>query len=333
MVVALVVVLRDNHVLSRRKPIGITLSELTDVVTGSFGFIGRYITAELLKSGRRVKTITTHTDKPNPFGAKVEAFPYSFSNSDRLVQTLRGVDTLFNTYWIRYEQGGITFDLAVRNTEILFQCAAKAGVKKIVHISVTFASEDSQLPYYRGKGLQEKVLKESGVDYSIIRPTLVFGKEDILVNNIAWLIRRFPLFPIAGHGQYRLQPIYAGDLATIAVEHAQGSSSNTIDAVGPEILTYQELVRTIASAIGRNVLFVHVPPRINIVLGKIVGALVRDVILTKDELRGLMLEHLTSTEKPRGSTVFSNWLNENRDALGVVYSSELDRHFRWPKGA
>ena len=116
-------------------------------MTGSFGYIGRYITGRLLEAGRSVKTITTHTDKPNPFGPKVEAFPYDFESPERLEQTLKGVDRLYNTYWIRFDHGGLTFDRAVENTEILFQCAKKAGVKKVIHISVTQASEDSTLPY------------------------------------------------------------------------------------------------------------------------------------------------------------------------------------------
>ena len=305
------------------------MPKATDVVTGSFGYIGRYITAELLHRGRQVKTVTTHTDKPNPFGSRVEAFPYDFDRPERLEERLRGVDTLYNTYWIRFNHDGLTFAQAVRNTEILFQRAASAGVRKIVHISVTQASTDSALPYYAGKGLQEKVLWESGVDYAIVRPTLVFGKEDILVNNIAWLIRKFPVFPIAGDGLYKLQPVFVGDLAKIAVEQAAGPKSETIDAIGPESYTFRELVQSIASALGRNVSLVRVSPRTNIFLGKVVGLFLRDVILTADELKGLMENLLTSPQEPNAPTRFSDWLEENRQTIGDAYSSELNRHFRW----
>lgn len=179
-----------------------------NVVTGAFGYIGRYIARRLLESGEAVRTITTHSDKPNPFGPAVEAFPYNFDQPDELVASLRGATALYNTYWIRFEHGGMTFQQAVRNTHTLFECARQAGVKRIIHISVTKASLESRLPYYRGKALQEQALMDSGVSYAIVRPTLVFGREDILVNNIAWLIRRFPLFPIFGCGQYKLQPVY-----------------------------------------------------------------------------------------------------------------------------
>lgn len=299
-----------------------------DVVTGAFGYIGRYIAAQLLGNGRQVKTITTHINKPNPFGPAVQAFPYNFDEPDRLEATLVGTDTLYNTYWIRFDHSGMTYERAIANTRVLFNSAARAGVRKIVHISVTHASIDSPLPYYAGKARQEEALKESGLPYVIIRPTLVFGKEDILANNIAWLIRRFPIFPIAGDGQYRLQPIYVGDLASIAIARAQGTHSETIDAIGPESYTFQEFAQTIASAIGKNVAFIQVPPWANIYLGKLIGVFLRDVILTRNELRGLMGNYLTSEQLPNASTKFSEWLKENHQTMGRDYSSELDRHFR-----
>ena len=299
-----------------------------DVVTGAFGYIGRYIAAQLLENGRQVKTITTHTNKPNPFGSSVQAFPYNFDEPERLEASLDGADTLYNTYWIRFEHSGMTYERAIANTRVLFNSAARVGVRKIVHISVTHAAKDSPLPYYAGKARQEEALKESGPPYAIIRPTLVFGKEDILANNIAWLIRKFPLFPIAGDGQYRLQPIYVGDLASIAIGRAKGAHSETIDAIGPESYSFQEFTQTIASAIGKNVVFIRVPHWANIYLGKLIGVFLRDVVLTRDELRGLMGNYLTSEQPHNAPTIFSEWLKENHHTMGCAYSSELDRHFR-----
>lgn len=299
------------------------------MVTGAFGYIGRYIAAQLLENGRQVKTITTHPNKPNPFGPAVKAFPYNFDDPERLEATLVGADTLYNTYWIRFEHSGMTFERAVANTRILFNSAVRASVRKIVHISVTQASIDSTLPYYAGKARQEEALKETGLPYAIIRPTLVFGKEEILANNIAWLIRKFPVFPIAGDGQYRLQPIYVKDLASIAIDKAQDMRSETIDAVGPESYTFQVFVQIIATAIGKNVLFIHVPPWLTILLGRMIGLFLRDVILTRNELNGLMGNYLTSEQPPNAPTKFSEWLEENHQTIGRHYSSELDRHFRW----
>ena len=300
-----------------------------NVVTGAFGYIGRYITRHLLESGEAVRTITTHPDKLNPFGSVVEAFPYTFDRPQDLVASLRGASTLYNTYWVRFEYGGSTFEQAVRNTITLFESAKRAGVGRIIHISVTNASLDSRLPYYRGKALQEQALISSGVSYAIVRPTLVFGKEDILVNNIAWLIRTFPLFPIFGSGDYKLQPVYVRDLATIAVACARDSHSVTLDAIGPEVFTFEEFVRLLALKIKPGVKFVHLPPAIAIALGHIVGLAVRDVILTRAEMQGLMDGMLISRQAPNGTTRFTEWLEEHRDEVGAAYSSELGRHFQW----
>lgn len=301
---------------------------MASVVTGAFGYIGRYITRHLLQIGEPVKTITSHPDKPNPFGQALKAFPYNFDRPDELTASLSGASTLYNTYWVRFEYGGLTFRQAVQNTVTLFDCAKKAGVGMIVHISVTNASVDSALPYYAGKGLQEKALTECGLPYNIVRPTLVFGKEDILVNNITWLIRKFPVFPIFGSGSYRLQPVFVEDLAAIAVESAQ-SKSTTIDAIGPETFTFKAFVRLIADKIKPQVKLLHLPPAVGIAAGQLIGLGVRDVILTRDELTGLMDELLTSHQSPNGATRFSDWLESHKDELGASYSSELGRHFRW----
>ena len=304
-----------------------------NVVTGSFGYIGKYITQELLNQGHVVNTITTHPHKPNPFGDKVKASSYNFEDPVKLAASLRGCETLFNTYWVRFDYRQWSFNKALENTNILFNCAKKAGVKKIVQISVTNPSEEDDLPYYQGKAQQEKILRELGVDYAIVRPTLVFGKEDILVNNIAWTIRNFPVVPIFGSGRYQVQPIFVEDLARIAVEISQISGSQTIDAVGPEIYTYESFLRLIACELNRKITFVYTPPNVGIFLGNLIGLFVRDVVLTKDELRGLMDNKLTSPQKPNGTTQFSEWLHSNKELIGTKYTSELKRHFYWKNDA
>lgn len=299
---------------------------MSSVVTGAFGYIGRYIAQHLLNQGESVRTITTHPNKPNPFGRAVEAFPFGFDRPDDLVDHLRGASTLYNTYWVRFEHGGATFQQAVANTRVLFESAKRAGIERIVHISVTHAT-DSQLPYYVGKTQQERELVRCGVPYSIVRPTLVFGLGDILVNNIAWLIRRFPVFPIFGSGRYRVQPIYAEDLAAIAVESAKGDPCLTLDAIGPEDWSFRDFVHLIASQIKPKERFITVPPWAGIALGRLIGLAVRDVILTWDELQGLMDNLLTSSASPNGPTRFSEWLAAHREQVGAAYSSELARHF------
>ena len=298
-----------------------------DVVTGASGYTGRYITRLLLSRGRRVKTMTGHPARANPFGDQIESAPFNFNRPDELARSLEGAGTVFNTYWIRFPYGGQTFDSAVENTRVMLAAATRASVRKFVHISVT-NSTTSPLPYFRGKAMVEAALKESALSYAIIRPALIFGVEDILLNNIAWLLRRFPFFAIPGRGDYRVQPIFAADLAEIAVDAARDDRRITLDAVGPEIFTFDELVRMLASAVHRKARIVHVDPRIALAMTQIVSRLVRDVMLTRDEIRGLMTNLLVTDSPPNASTRFSQWLASNADKIGIAYASELARHFR-----
>ena len=220
-----------------------------------------------------------------------------------------------------------TFDLAVKNSKALFEAAAKSGVGRIVHFSVTNAASDSRLPYFRGKGQVEESLKCVGVPYAIIRPTLVFGEGDILVNNIAWALRRFPVFPVYGRGDYPVQPVYAGDLAEQAVEAGSQRGNSVSDAAGPDTMSFEALLRLLTAALAVRSRLVHTPPSVGLALTGLVGLLVRDVVLTRDEIAGLMAGLLTSDSPPTGSTSLSGWIDRNVDHLGRRYVSELRRNW------
>jgi NADH dehydrogenase len=279
-----------------------------------------------------VKTITGHPERQNPFGDAVKAHLFNFDKPELLTETLRGCEVLYNTYWVRFDYGETSFDRAEANTRVLFECAKRAGVRRIVHVSIAKPSETDELPYYRGKARLERALIESGVPHSIVRPTVVFGREDILINNIAWTIRNFPLAPVFGKGDYKLQPIYVEDLASIMIESASRSDSLVMDAAGPETFTYEELIKVIRAAIGGRARIFHVWPWLGLVLGRVIGFSKRDVLLTKHEMIGLMGNKLCSDEPPRGTTKFTEWLAANRDTVGTSYMSELGRHYRWREG-
>lgn len=299
-----------------------------DVVTGAFGYTGKYITRRLLDAGRRVRTITGHPKRANGFGNQVEIASMDFGDRTGLVQSLRGVSVLYNTYWVRFNHGRATFDAAVANSCTLIQAAREAGVRKIVHLSIANPSLDSHLPYYSGKARVEKAIVDSGVPYAILRPTVIFGIEDILINNIAWFARHFPVFAIPGSGRYQLQPMFVEDLAELATNSARQENSLLLDAVGPEIFTFDDLVRRIAMAVGANPRFIHMSPRAALQMLRFVGPIVGDVILTREEIDGLMADLLVSKQAATGQTRFSEWLSQNATVLGTRYASELQRHFR-----
>ncbi len=299
-----------------------------NVVTGAFGYTGRYITRELLSRGQRVVTLTGHPSAKNPFGDKVGVVPFAFDNQDKLVRRLQGVDVLFNTYWVRFPYGRASYDEAIENTIALIEAAEEAGVRRFVHLSVSNASPDSPLPYFRGKGILERAIMNSKLSYAIIRPTLIFGEGDVLINNIAWMLRRFPVFGIPGDGSYRLQPIYVEDLAGLAARLAETRQNTIVDAVGPETYTFDVLVRLVAAAVQSKARIIHCRTGLALLCSSLVGRIVKDVVLTKDEVDGLMANLLVSDGSPAGQTRFSDWVVRIGDTLGRTYASELDRHFR-----
>ena len=229
-------------------------------VTGAFGYSGRYIAAELLDRGRQVITLTGHPDRPNPFGEAVRAFPFNFEEPEKLAETLEGVRVLYNTYWVRFDYGETTFAQAVENTKMMFRAAKAAGVERIVHVSITNPTLDSPLPYFSGKAELEAFLADLGVPHTILRPTVIFGREDILINNMAYLLRRLPAFGIPGNGDFELQPIYVEDLAKLAADSGEKTGNETIDAIGPETFSFIELVRVLARTLGKRRLLLKMPP-------------------------------------------------------------------------
>lgn len=298
------------------------------VVTGAFGFTGRYIAQRLLDEGQSVKTLTRRRRPAHSFRNHIAVAPLDFADGEGLVRELRGASTLYNTYWVRFPRGGVTFEEAVANTKRLVAAAAEAGVGRLVHISVTNPSPMSPLPYFRGKALAEAAVSTSGLSYAIVRPSLIFGREDILLNNIAWLLQRLPVFGIPGSGRYLVQPVSVDDVADLAV--AAGARSDVLvqDAVGPETYTFDALIRLIAGAVHSRARILHMNPGLSLVVAQVIGSVVNDVLLTRDELRGLMAGLLGSADPPTGTRRFSAWLADDAAALGREYASELGRHYR-----
>ena len=144
----------------------------TYIVTGAFGYSGKYIATRLLKQGNTVRTLTNSTQRANPFGDRISASPYHFDDPRAMAAALAGASVLINTYWVRFNHRDFTHDLAVHNTLKLFSAAREAGVGRIVHVSITNPSEDSVLPYFKGKAHLERALRESGIPHSILRPAI-----------------------------------------------------------------------------------------------------------------------------------------------------------------
>ena len=297
-------------------------------VTGATGYTGRYITKLLLEDGHEVQSLTGHPERENPFGEQVRLKPFNFEHPLRLQESLEGTDTLFNTYWIRVNHGGRTHQQCLEQTKVMFQAARKAKVRRIVHISITNPDSESDLPYFRGKGQLEDALRElDGISHGILRPTVLYSLEDILLNNIAWTVRKFPMVPLPGSGKYGIQPVFVEDLARMAVDAAKGDENTETDAVGPEIFTYRELVETVRKSTGAKCVVLPCPELCTYTAGKALGLLKGDIVLTKDEIEGLKRNLLVSKEPGKAPTSLTEWLQENGRELGKSYASEVARHY------
>jgi len=294
-------------------------------VTGALGYSGSYIARRLLGEGRGVRTLTNSRRRRNPFGSRIDIHPLAFHQPDRLVDSLRGAGVLYNTYWVRFNHRSFSHGEAVANTLALFDAAKRAGVGRIVHVSITNPSEDSPLEYFRGKARLERALRESGISYTILRPAVLFGGADILVNNIAWALRHLPVVGVFGNGRYRLQPIHVEDFAALAVREGLPGPNRVIDVTGPETFTYRELVGRLGEIIGCRRPIVPVPPALGLLAASILGLLMRDVVLTRDEIAGLMAGLLATGSPPAGTTRLTDWARAHADQLGTRYASELAR--------
>jgi NADH dehydrogenase len=293
-------------------------------VTGAFSYSGAAIARELGAAGRQVRTLTGH---PERAGGDIEVRPLDFTDPDGLETSLAGVHTLYNTYWIRFSRGANTHARAVANSGVLFDAAKRAGVQRIVHVSITHADARSPYPYFSGKAQVEEHLKSTGIPYAILRPAILFGGDGVLLNNIAWLLRHLPVFAVGGRGDYRIRPIHIDDLARLAVAQGAGGDDVTMDAVGPESLAFGDMVLAIRAAIGSRALIVHLPGRLVPAVSAVLGAFLRDVLLTSEEYRAMAAGLADSDEPTTGQIRLTEWLTEHRHSLGRRYANELNRHF------
>jgi NADH dehydrogenase len=313
---------REQYVQARDFP-----EQGFDVVTGAFSYSGAAIARELERSGRRVRTLTGHPDRADPDTA-IDVRPLDFADIVGLCSSLEGATTLYNTYWVRFPHGHDDHERAVVNSRTLFHAARQAGVERIVHVSITHPSISSPYGYFRGKAHVERALAEVGVPYAVLRPGILFGGDGVLINNIAWLLRRLPVFAVGGKGDYRIRPVHIDDLAALAVAAGAERTDSVVDAVGPERPTFLELVGLIRQAVESRSLIVRVPGFAVPALGSVLGLVLRDVLLTGDEFRA-MADGMADSDGPAtGKISVSEWVRTHGDSLGCRYANEIERHFR-----
>jgi NADH dehydrogenase len=294
------------------------------VVTGPFSYIGSAVARELRRRGW---TIHALTNRRRPAGADdITVAPLRF-DPEHLTRELERADALVSTYWIRLPHGGQDFGNAVANSRILIDAARRARVGRLVSVSVSNADAGSSLGYYRGKAHVDEAVRAAGLPCAIVRPTLVVGPADVLTSNIAWFLRRFPLFPVPDGGRYRVQPITLADTGRVIADAVEAPGDVEVDAAGPEILSFRDYVRTVARACGVRRLVVGAPAWLSLLALRLLAPLLHDVVLTREEIEGLAQEKLVSREAPRGTESVTDWLLAHGAGLGRRYVNDRDRHF------
>lgn len=296
----------------------------TDLVTGASGYTGSYVAARLLGRGRRLRTLTREIDTvPRP----IAAFRYRFDDPAEMDAAFDGVDTFYNTYWVRFGRGSFTHDDAVRNSLALIDRAARSGVRRMVHVSIMNPSHDSPYTYHRGKAVVEDALRASGMQYAIVRPSVLFGGNEILLNNVAWLLRRLHVFAVPGDGRYPVRPTHVEDLADLMVELGSGVGAQVRDAGGPETFEFGELVALIRAACGARALVVNLPKRAVLPLIAGVNRITGDVTIHPEELDALMDGLASCGGPPAGERQLSDVLDATGQDFGRHYANEVRRNF------
>jgi uncharacterized protein YbjT (DUF2867 family) len=298
-----------------------------DVVTGAFSYSGAAISRELTGRGHEVRTLTGHPDRA-PADTRIAVRPLDFSDPAALRESLAGAHTLYNTYWVRFAHGAISHEAAVRNSQTLFAAAKDAGIQRIVHVSITNPSLTSPDSYFRGKAEVERALAQTRIPYAVARPAILFGGNGVLINNIAWLLRRLPVFAIGGGGRYRIRPIHVSDLASLCADLGERPDTVTVDAVGPESVEFRDLVAMIKAATGSHALLMPVPGSLIPPLAAGLNLMLRDTLLTADEYRAMAAGLADSTAPSTGTVSLAQWIRRHGTDLGRRYANELDLHFR-----
>ena len=299
---------------------------MVNAVTGPFSYTDKYVAEMLLGRGARVRGFV-RPGAHRPHASAVDCRTLQFQDLDQLARDLDGVDVLYNTYWIRFEHGGTAFADAVENTQRLARAAQRAGVRRIVHVSVSNPSHDSPFAYFRGKAAAEDAVTAAGVPVSIVRPTLVFGREDVLINNMAWLMRRLPVFPVFGGGEFGVQPVFVGDVAELVISEAANPKARVIDAAGPDVFRFADFLRLLRSRAGGRALLLPMPASLAFAGSLPLSAVLGDVLITREEIGALMAGLLVSNDPPTTPTSFLDWAAAERSVLGRGYTSELQRHW------
>lgn len=266
------------------------------LVTGGTGFVGRHLIRRLTEEGHSIRCLVRQSSKKVDLLKEfdLEIVNGDVTDLDSVKRAAEGCDAVYSLVGLLYEPRGYTFDSVhaggVRN--IVEACRA-SGIKRLLHISALGTSPEAKSRYHRTKLTGEEVIKESGLDYTVFRPSVIFGEDDSFVNLFAPMIRLSPVIGIIGDGGYRMQPVYIEDLITCMVKSLNDEKTyeHVYEIGGGEALTFNEIIDSIASAMGKKRLKLQIPVTIARPMARLMELLPRPP-LTIDQLIMLLSDNI-----------------------------------------
>ncbi|MBW1980109.1 MAG: complex I NDUFA9 subunit family protein [Deltaproteobacteria bacterium] len=270
-------------------------------VTGSTGFVGNHVVKELLDKGHQVRALVRpRSEHKLKRPDDVEIVHGSVESKEELLQGAQGCDAVIHLVGIirAFPKKGITFEkLHVEATENVIEACKEAGVSRLLHMSALGAREDGSTEYLRTKFAAEELVRQSGLRYTIFRPSLIFGRGGEAVKMFADMVKKF-VVPIIGDGQYRFKPVSVvtvaqGFVKALELDAAEGQ---TLEVGGVEEVSFNEIMDTLAKVMGRSIIKVHVPV-LPLRLATSMLEHAPGYPLTRDQI-SMLLEGGTCDEKP-----------------------------------
>jgi NADH dehydrogenase len=302
------------------------------LVTGATGFIGAEILRRASRRGWRVRGLARHPERAEALGRlpQVELFRGDVSRPDELDEALEGVETVVHLVGIIVETRAQSYeDVHVAGTRNVVEATRRAGISRYVHMSAlgVEAGRDAS-DYYRTKWRAEEIVREAGLESTIFRPSVVFGRDDEFFNRFVRILRLSPVMPLPAGGRSRFQPVWLGDVAECFLQatRMQRTPEPAYDVAGPEIMTLKEIVRTLMEVTGRRRPILSLP-----VAPLRLAAAVMEIVLptapvTRDQLRMLSIDNVSDRagqqalrrdfeiEHARLADKAAGWLNPGRRA-------------------
>jgi NADH dehydrogenase len=271
-------------------------------VTGASGFVGSHLIDRLLRDGHEI-TVLSHSQRGRVhLDERIRVVSGSVEDPEALTALCAGNQVVFHLVGIIAETRTKTFQkTVVEATRLLVGASLREKVMKLVYLSAIGASADSATKYYRSKFEAEQSVKLSGLNYTILRPSIIFGAGDGFVSMLSRMIRLSPFTPVIGSGRYRLQPVYIDDVTSAMSQCVtkEETSAEIIDLAGPERLEYLEILHIIKRVLNKRRVNIHLPLMLMKMAAAVMEKILKPAPLTTDQLTMLVGESIGEIDKMR----------------------------------